>query len=274
MPKVYLSSTRLDLQAERQAVTDWLVDAGHQPVHSYVADSETVRDSCLADIAGCDLYVLILAHRYGFEPPQDNPDKLSITHLEFRRAGELGLPRVALLRTSVPDLRLTDLNDPLRSARVREFHAEVGSALRPAEFANAAELIAALSTGVQRALAKSQAEPAAGRDSSSTVRTGAPPSAAATPSPSPPGGWWSSLPGLLTAAAAVITAIAGLAAVFVGAKKPDEPQGARDQPGQAQAAPSTPRSGPTASPPLSGKQQSVGIGNVGAGTRINIQQRQ
>lgn len=43
MTKVYLSSTLLDLKEERQAVTDWLVAAGVQPVHSDVADPERQR---------------------------------------------------------------------------------------------------------------------------------------------------------------------------------------------------------------------------------------
>ncbi len=85
---------------------DWLRLARHQAVDSYLPDSETVRDSCLDDVAGCDLYVLIAGHRYGFQPAEDNPEGLSITQLEFRRAGECGIPRVALLRTSVPDVRL------------------------------------------------------------------------------------------------------------------------------------------------------------------------
>ena len=105
MAKVYVSSTIADLQAERQAVMDWLVAARHQPVHSYVASSDTVRDSCLDDVDACDLYVLILGYRYGFRPSKDNPEGLSITHLEFRRAGQLGLPRVALLRAGAGILR-------------------------------------------------------------------------------------------------------------------------------------------------------------------------
>src|SRR5215472_11954897 len=101
MARVYVSSTVADLKRERQAVTDWLVAAGHQPVHSYRPDSETVRDSCLDDVGTCDLYVLILGHRYGAQPADGNPEGLSITHLEFRQAGRSGIPRVALLRTSI-----------------------------------------------------------------------------------------------------------------------------------------------------------------------------
>src|SRR5919109_76493 len=72
MAKVYVSSTLLGLKAERQAVLDWLIAAEHQPVHSYVPDSETVRESCLEDVGGCDIYVLILGHRYGYQPERDN----------------------------------------------------------------------------------------------------------------------------------------------------------------------------------------------------------
>jgi hypothetical protein len=110
LAKVYVSSTIADLSEERRAVLDWLRLARHQAVDSYLPD--TVRDSCLDDVATCDLYMLILGHRYGLQPPQGNPDGLSITQLEFRRAGECGIPRVALLRTSIPDMRLSDLQDP------------------------------------------------------------------------------------------------------------------------------------------------------------------
>jgi hypothetical protein len=125
MAKVYVSSTIIDLKPERQAVLDWLRLARHQAVDSYLPDSDTVRDSCLDDVGACDLYVLILGHRYGFQPPDNNPEGLSITHLEFRRAGACGIPRVALLRTSIPDVRLSDVEDPARAPLVLGFRAEV-----------------------------------------------------------------------------------------------------------------------------------------------------
>ena len=104
MTKVYVSSTIADLEQERRAVMDWLVAAQHQVVHSYRPNSDTVRDSCVDDVDDCDLYVLILGHRYGFQPADGNPEGLSITRLEFRRAGQSGIPRIALLRTSIPDV--------------------------------------------------------------------------------------------------------------------------------------------------------------------------
>jgi len=154
MAKVYVSSTIADMESERRAVFEWLEARGHQPVHSYRPDSETVRDSCLADIDTCDLYVLILGHRYGYQPEDGNPEKLSITHLEFRRAGQSGIPRVALLRTSIPAIRLSDLEDPKRSPLILAFREEVKGKVRPGEFSDPRGLIQALSTGVECELDK------------------------------------------------------------------------------------------------------------------------
>ena len=138
---------------------DWLRLARHQAVDSYLPDSETVRDSCLDDVVGCDLYVLIAGHRYGFRPPDGNPEGLSITHLEFRRAGECGIPRVALLRTSIPDVRTSDLQDPALAPLVLAFRDEVASQVRPAEFSDLRGLIQGLSTGIQGELAKLEGRP-------------------------------------------------------------------------------------------------------------------
>jgi hypothetical protein len=154
MAKVYVSSTVADLKRERRAVMDWLRAARHQAVDSYLPGSDTVRDSCLDDVGTCDLYVLIVGHRYGFRPADDNPSGLSITHLEFRRAGQCGIPRIALLRTSIPDVSLSDIADPDKAALVLAFRDEVAREVRAAEFGDDKGLIQGLSTGIQGELDK------------------------------------------------------------------------------------------------------------------------
>src|SRR5215467_6902351 len=118
MAKVYVSSTIVDLEAERQAVIDWLVAAQHQIVHSYRPNSDTVRDSCLDDVDTCDLYVLIFGHRYGFQPPRDNPEGLSITQLEFRRAGQKASRESHWCAPASPISTFSDMADPPRLALV------------------------------------------------------------------------------------------------------------------------------------------------------------
>ena len=52
----------------------------------YTASDDRPLDKCLADVAGCDIYVGLFAFRYGFVPNQDNPKNLSITELEYQQA--------------------------------------------------------------------------------------------------------------------------------------------------------------------------------------------
>src|SRR5262245_10408793 len=148
MAKVYVSSTRLNLERNRKAVIDWLVSANHQPKHSYVAASETVRDNCLKEVRECDAYVLILGHRYGHVPMQDNPEGCSITELEYSCASAAGKPCVVLIPRGVRDIAVTDLTHPETYAKVQAFHSAVNAERRPAMFGDETELIAALSTGL------------------------------------------------------------------------------------------------------------------------------
>ena len=61
------------------------------------------------------------------------------------------------MRTSIPDISLSELADPPRLALVQAFRDEVAAAVRAAEFSDLRGLIQGLSTGVQAALEKIQA---------------------------------------------------------------------------------------------------------------------
>ena len=67
---------------------------GHDVVamEDYVAADRRPLDKCLADVASCDLYLGVFAHRYGYIPESDNPDGRSITELEYRHAGTWAHP--------------------------------------------------------------------------------------------------------------------------------------------------------------------------------------
>lgn len=161
MAKIYLSATRLDLAAECTKVWNWLIDAGHEPVGSYGPDSQPVLESCLADVEGCDLYVLIQGYRYGGRPTDNNPDNLSYTHLEYRHAGQRNIPRIVLQQTSIQNVELTDILDLSEMESVKTFHQEVGNEVRPARFANEIELIEELREGVSKELKKLGLSPSA-----------------------------------------------------------------------------------------------------------------
>lgn len=92
MAKVYVSSTRVDLAEYRDKVERVLRRMGHTDVamEYYVAEEARPAERCLKDVAEADLYVGIFAWRYGHQPTEHNPENLSITELEYRRALEAG----------------------------------------------------------------------------------------------------------------------------------------------------------------------------------------
>ena len=94
--KVYISSTYNDLKEYREQVYQALRELRYDVIamEDYVATDERPLDKCLADVAGCDVYVGIFAWRYGYIPPGQ---ERSITELEYRQAGEVGLERIICL---------------------------------------------------------------------------------------------------------------------------------------------------------------------------------
>jgi hypothetical protein len=88
MTSIYISSTYGDLIKYREAVIRTILGLKQVVVsmEHYTASDERPLDKCLADVAECDIYIGLFAFRYGFVPTQDNPNKLSITELEYQQA--------------------------------------------------------------------------------------------------------------------------------------------------------------------------------------------
>src|SRR3990172_9182352 len=101
--RVFVSSTMTDLAAEREAVESSIASLG--PFEAVLAESlpaseRSSRQVCLEEIGEADAVVLILGRRYGSIPAQENPEQLSVTHLEFREARRLKKPILVFLRPS------------------------------------------------------------------------------------------------------------------------------------------------------------------------------
>jgi len=96
MTTIYLSSTYEDLKEYREVVYKALRKSGYDfiAMEDYVATDQRPVDKCLEDLRKANIYVGIFAFRYGYVPPDShgNPDKLSITELEFRQAESLKKP--------------------------------------------------------------------------------------------------------------------------------------------------------------------------------------
>ena len=93
MPKVFISSTREDLEPYRTAARDAAIQVGFQPVMMEYFTAQGKRPpypACMAKVEECDVLVAIVAHRYGWVPSdQPPPGGKSITWLECERAKEV-----------------------------------------------------------------------------------------------------------------------------------------------------------------------------------------
>jgi len=91
--KIYLSATYEDLDDYRGAAVRALRRLGHEVVGAGVELASDTRSLGIAlrTIPQAGAFIAIVAHRYGYVP-SDNPQGLSVTHLEFREAIDLKIP--------------------------------------------------------------------------------------------------------------------------------------------------------------------------------------
>ncbi|MCU0875173.1 MAG: DUF4062 domain-containing protein [Pirellulaceae bacterium] len=92
--RVFISSTAEDLAAHREAARDAAIGAGMLPImmEYFVASGEhPPLEACLGKVSEADLLVVVVAHRYGWVPPDQGADPpKSITWLECEQAASEG----------------------------------------------------------------------------------------------------------------------------------------------------------------------------------------
>jgi len=90
MTKVFVSSTWVDLQPEREAVERALnrMEVRFVGMEYFGSRPDTPKQTCLNEIARSNVYVGIIAHRYGTIDPEEG---CSLTELEYREARKKGL---------------------------------------------------------------------------------------------------------------------------------------------------------------------------------------
>jgi len=94
---VMLSCTSKDLEKHREQATQAVLRVGMFPhvMTSLVAGIKNPYEVSMELVNKAEVYVGIFAHRYGYIPEiPENPDRLSMTELEYRRAVERDIPRL------------------------------------------------------------------------------------------------------------------------------------------------------------------------------------
>jgi len=158
MAKIYISSTFEDLKDYRAAAYRTLRQMQHDVVsmEDYTAGVQRPLDKCLADVAASEIYVGIFAWRYGYIPEKDNPERKSITELEYRKASQEGKPRLIFLLDPNADWKLdwTDLRtgEGEQGKRIDMLRGELGREHTVRFFNSPDALSSQISVAVQQAL--------------------------------------------------------------------------------------------------------------------------
>jgi formylglycine-generating enzyme required for sulfatase activity len=140
--KIYISSTYEDLKVHREAASKALRRLRHDIVamEDYVATDERPLDACLADVAACDMYLGIIGWRYGYVPQENNPQKQSITELEYREAEERKKPRLLFMVADDAGWPPKFVDKGEAADRLRAFRDELGTGRLASFFASEHEL--------------------------------------------------------------------------------------------------------------------------------------
>lgn len=148
--QIYVSSTFSDLEQHRAHLKLALEKAGYdvECMERYPAFDERPADKCLADVAVCDIYVVLVALRYGYVPADDNPAGKSITELEYDKAVDANRPKLAFMLDIDDEFgwppKRQDPNWQDANSSIARFRARVGSELGRALFTTPESLATAV----------------------------------------------------------------------------------------------------------------------------------
>ncbi|MEK6337044.1 MAG: DUF4062 domain-containing protein [Acidobacteriota bacterium] len=125
--RVMISSTVRDLPEHRKEVMDACLRQGMFPImmeHLPASDDEAVPAS-LKMVDEADIYLLILAHRYGYVPAANNPEHISVTEHEYNRAGERKLPILSFAMHKDHPLKAEDVEKGEGAIKLEAFRNRV-----------------------------------------------------------------------------------------------------------------------------------------------------
>jgi hypothetical protein len=112
---MFISSTMDDLKEERKKIEEIVTESGNRPILAErIFDVEnTPRKVIEKRVDECDCYIGILHEKWGHVPISDNPEKLSITAIEYRRAKTNGVPVLILISNHMKEPELEQFIDKI-----------------------------------------------------------------------------------------------------------------------------------------------------------------
>lgn len=166
MATIYVSSTFRDLETHRAAVYRQLARMEHtvRAMEDYVARDERPPDRCVRDVQRSDLYIGLFAWRYGYIPPTENPEALSVTELELRAAVEQKIPTLLFILDDAaawpPGSLDSHTGDGESGARIRDLRRRLSQDRMVSFFTSPDDLAAKVGAAVHLASALADASDA------------------------------------------------------------------------------------------------------------------
>lgn len=133
--KIFISSTCRDLRSERQELSRFIFEQGHQAILSEhdsfpVNPTKNTVTNCIKAVEGSDIFILIIGCSYGYILENEK----SITNMEYIYARNSGVPIFVYIKRIVTKLISTfsispaeDYSHTVDDSRVLEFAATVRS---------------------------------------------------------------------------------------------------------------------------------------------------
>ncbi|MDA8134957.1 MAG: DUF4062 domain-containing protein [Desulfobacteraceae bacterium] len=119
--QIFISSTFKDLQEERKQAVEVIFEMGHIPIalERFSPANESDLQVIKKVIADCQIYILILGHKYGEIVPNES---ISYTELEYNIAEENGLTILTFMLEMEDVEELRKSLDALKEKDLREYN--------------------------------------------------------------------------------------------------------------------------------------------------------
>ncbi|MBV6439405.1 MAG: DUF4062 domain-containing protein [Haliscomenobacteraceae bacterium CHB4] len=127
--KAMISSTVRDLPEHRKHVMDACLRQSMLPKmmeHLPANDLEAISAS-LKMVDEADIYIGVFAFCYGYVPKDGNPDQISVTEMEYRRAKERGIPRLIFIMDKGHPISFDDVEMGESAEKLKIFKEKVGT---------------------------------------------------------------------------------------------------------------------------------------------------
>ncbi|HWL73429.1 MAG TPA: DUF4062 domain-containing protein, partial [Burkholderiaceae bacterium] len=134
--KVFICGTFADLAETRRRVLDALamIQVETDSMEFFGARPNQPLQTCLAEVAACDVVVVIVGHRYGSLVPRRS---ISYSEAEYREAMRLGKSCVVYFQdANVPVLPVNVETDPVKRSRLDKWKMTLRARHTVSEFAD------------------------------------------------------------------------------------------------------------------------------------------